>query len=146
MRIQTVKFPSTPELTLEKINEMRPLIDAYYKEVEGGDTSLQPGEMLAIMWHSGSLDFVEALENDERVGLMMIGVYRNEINGKSVASVMSLYVKPEYRKKGIATMMLDYLQKTLVARRIDCVEMIIRDGMTPIPFGKEVGKVYRQEL
>lgn len=146
MRIQTVKFPSTPEATLEKINEMRPLIDAYYQEINEGDTSSQPSEMLAIMWHSGGFDFIEALDGEERVALTMVSIYRNDITGKSVASVVVLYVKPEYRRKRIASMMLDHLQKTAVARRIDCVEMIIRDELTPIPFGKEVGKVYRQEL
>ena len=69
MKVQTVKFPQTPEATLAEIHSLRGLLDKYHME-QFGTADVIPSEMLAIMWHAAQIDFIEALNDaDERVGL-----------------------------------------------------------------------------
>ena len=88
MKIQTVKFPSTPKETEEKVKEMRPLIDEYFAEIDGTDSSELPNEILVMGWHAASLDFIELLDGDKRVGLMMNQLMFHELKQIRFAKLM----------------------------------------------------------
>ena len=49
MKVQVVKFPPTPDEALQKVAELRPLIEKAFTESIGGNTSALANEMIVIM-------------------------------------------------------------------------------------------------
>lgn len=147
MKVQAVKFPNTPDETLAKVKELRPLIDKLLAEGEGGNPSALPDEMVVIMWHSAMLDFIELINDEgQRVGLLMLSLFHNEFKGKRVVSVLGGYVEPLYRKEGWFTKMFSLAKTVYQARGVDYIEMTVRDDQVPVKFGEKVATVYRTEL
>lgn len=137
MIVQTVRFPETPDATLEKIKELRPLLNKFYQELGKGDSEPMTAEMLTIMWHSFMLDFVEALnDKGERVGLLAVNVIYNESTGKTTGSISVSYVEKEYRRQGIFKRMIDHAKATLIARRVESLEVTV-----PFNFDMDLGEV-----
>lgn len=146
MKIQTVKFPTTPDETMEKVKEMRPLIDKYFAEVEGEDSSELPNEMLVMGWHAANLDFIELLDGDKRVGLMMNQLMFHELKQERFAKLMVAYIEPEYRGKGEFKRMVEYMKTVYQARNISYIDVVLNIDQPFTLQGKEVAKVIRMEL
>ena len=135
MKIQTVKFPSTPEETLEQVIKMRPFIDKSF------------AEMLVMMWHSASLDFVELLNDEgERVGLAMNQLLFHEGKGERMVKLMTAYIDPEYRGKGEFKRMVDYMKVIYRARNFAYIDVVVLTGKPFTLAGEEVAKIIRMEL
>lgn len=146
MKIQTVKFPSTPDETMEKVKELRILIDKYFAEVEGEDSSALPNEMLVMGWHAANLDFIELLDGDTRVGVIMNQLMFHELKQERFAKLMIAYIEPEYRGKGEFKRMVEYMKTVYQARNISYIDVVLNIDQ-PFTFqGKEVAKVIRMEL
>lgn len=146
MKIQTVKFPSTPDETMEKVKELRILIDKYFAEVEGEDSSALPNEMLVMGWHAANLDFIELLDGDTRVGVIMNQLMFHELKQERFAKLMLAYIEPEYRGKGEFKRMVEYMKTVYQARNISYIDVVLNIDQ-PFTFqGKEVAKVIRMEL
>lgn len=146
MKIQTVKFPATPDETMEKVKEMRPLIDKYFAEVEGEDSSELPNEMLVMGWHAANLDFIELLDGDKRVGLMMNQLMFHELKQERFAKLMVAYIEPEYRGKGEFKRMVEYMKTVYQARNLSYIDVVLNIDQPFTLQGKEVAKVIRMEL
>lgn len=146
MIIGTVKFPSTPDETVEKVKELKPLLDGYFEEVGEGNSSHLQTEMLVMFWHSAVIDFIEIVEGEERIGLMMLNLYNNPNTGKNTATISAFYIKPEHRGKGLFTEALKYAQTIFQARRYDELEFISRDLNKVPKIGEKVGVVYKIRL
>lgn len=146
MKIQTVKFPTTPDETMEKVKEMRPLIDKYFAEVEGEDSSELPNEMLVMGWHAANLDFIELLDGDKRVGLMMNQLMFHELKQERFAKLMVAYIEPEYRGKGEFKRMVEYMKTVYQARNLSYIDVVLNIDKPFTLQGKEVAKVIRMEL
>lgn len=147
MKIQTVKFPSTPEETLEQVIKMRPFIDKSFAEMDGSDSTSLPNEMLVMMWHSASLDFVELLNDEgERVGLAMNQLLFHEGKGERMVKVMTAYIDPEYRGKGEFKRMVDYMKVIYRARNFAYIDVVVLTGKPFTLAGEEVAKIIRMEL
>lgn len=146
MKIQTVKFPSTPEETMEKVVEMRPFIDRYFAEVEGEDSSELPNEVLVMSWHAASLDFIELLDGDKRVGLMMNQLLFHDLKQQRYAKLMLAYIEPEYRGKGEFKRMVEYMKTVYQARSISFIDVVVNVNQPFTLKGEEVARVIRMEL
>lgn len=146
MKIQTVKFPSTPEATMNKVKELRPLIDKYFAEAEGEDSSELPNEMLVMGWHSANIDFIELLDGDKRVGLIMNQLMFHELKQARFAKLMVAYIEPEYRGKGEFKRMVDYMKTVYQARNVSYIDVVVNTNQPFTLQGKEVAKVIRMEL
>ena len=146
MKVQVVKFPPTPDKALQKVAELRPLIEKSFTESIGGNTSALANEMIVIMWHSAMLDFIEVLDGDKRVGLLMTNIYHNDFTGKRIAQVVRGYVEPEYRQQGYFKKMLEHARLVYQARSVDYIDMVIEDNQVPITFGNKIASVFRLEL
>lgn len=146
MKVQVVKFPPTPDGALQKVAELRPLIEKAFTESIGGNTSALANEMIVIMWHSAMLDFIEVLDGDKRVGLLMTNIYHNDFTGKRIAQIVRGYVEPEYRQQGYFKKMLEHARLVYQARSVDYIDMVIEDNQVPITFGNKIASVYRLEL
>ena len=145
MKVQTVKFPQTPEATLEEIHSLRGLLDKYHME-QFGTADVLPSEMLAIMWHSAQIDFIEALNDaDERVGLVMVSIY-SKVDGTRGANVMAAYVEEDYRSQGVFKQMLSLAKVVYRARNILTLDLTVPLQVDASWFGKEHTKTYRLEL
>ena len=145
MKVQTVKFPQTPEATLEEVNKLKVFIDKY--NVERFNTAeMLPAEMIAVMGHSAQVDFIEALDdNDNRVGLMMVSIYTKG-DGTRGATVMVSYVEEEYRKQGLFRKMVDLARIIYRARNITVLDIPVFDDVDLSRFGEVHIKTYRSEL
>lgn len=146
MKVQVVKFPPTPDEALQKVAELRSLIEKAFTESIGGNTSALANEMIVIMWHSAMLDFIEVLDGDKRVGLLMTNIYHNDFTGKRIAQVVRGYIEPEYRQQGYFKKMLEHARLVYQARSVDYIDMVIEDNQVPITFGNKIASVYRLEL
>lgn len=146
MKVQVVKFPPTPDEALQKVAELRLLIEKAFTESIGGNTSALANEMIVIMWHSAMLDFIEVLDGDKRVGLLMTNIYHNDFTGKRIAQIVRGYVEPEYRQQGYFKKMLEHARLVYQARSVDYIDMVIEDNQVPITFGNKIASVYRLEL
>lgn len=146
MKIQTVKFPSTPDETMEKVKELRILIDKYFAEVEGEDSSALPNEMLVMGWHAANLDFIELLDGDTRVGVIMNQLMFHELKQERFAKLMLAYIEPEYRGKGEFKRMVEYMKTVYQARNISYIDVVLNIDQPFTLQGKEVAKVIRMEL
>lgn len=148
MKVQVVKFPPTPDEALQKVAELRPLIDKAFTESKsiGGNTSALANQMIVIMWHSAMLDFIEVLDGDKRVGLLMTNIYHNDFTGKRIAQIVRGYVEPEYRQQGYFKKMLEHARLVYQARSVDYIDMVIEDNQVPITFGNKIASVFRLEL
>lgn len=147
MKIQTVKFPATPDETLEVVTQLRPFIDKSFAAIDGSDTTSLPNEMLVMMWHSATLDFIELL-NDEgtRVGLIMNQLIFHEGKGERFVKLMAAYIEPEYRGKGEFKRMVEYMKVVYQARNAAYIDVVVMTGQPFTLEGKEVAKVIRMEL
>lgn len=146
MKVQVVKFPPTPDEALKKVAELRPLIDKAFTESIGGNTGALANEMIVIMWHSAMLDFIELLDGEKRVGLLMTNLYHNDFTGKRIAQIVRGYVEPEYRQQGYFKKMLEHARLVYQARSVDYIDMVIEDNQVPITFGTKIASTYRLEL
>lgn len=146
MKIQTVKFPSTPEATMESVKEMRPFIDRYFTEVEGQDSTDLPNEVLVMSWHGVALDFIEVLDGDKRIGLIMNQFVFNELDKQRYAKLMIAYIEPEYRGQGIFKRMIDYMKTVYQARNIAYIDVVVSNDQPFTIQGKEVARIIRMEL
>ncbi len=146
MKIQNVKFPDTPEATLDKVKELRPFIDRFYEETGEGNTADLAPEMLTILWHNGALDFIEALDGEKRVGLMMLSIYDNHVTQRRVASITTAYVEQSYRQQGIFNAMFNHAKVVCQARRINALETMVKNDGVPIKVGKPFAQVFRLEI
>lgn len=147
MKIQTVKFPATPDETLEVVTQLRPFIDKSFAESDGSDSTSLPNEMLVMMWHAASLDFIELLDdNGKRVGVIMNQLIFHEGKGERFVKLMAAYIEPEYRGKGEFKRMVDYMKVVYQARNVDYIDVVVLTGQPFTLEGKEVAKVIRMEL
>lgn len=145
MKVQTVKFPQTPEATLAEIHSLRGLLDKYHME-QFGTADVIPSEMLAIMWHAAQIDFIEALNDaDERVGLMLVSIY-SKVDDTRGANIMAAYVEEDYRSQGIFKQMLNLAKVVYRARNILTLDLTVPLQVDVSWFGKEHTKTYRLEL
>ena len=145
MKVQTVKFPQTPDATLEEINKLRPFIDKYHKERFDYDETM-PSEMLAVMWHSAQLDFLEVV-NDEgvRVGVAMVSIYQKG-DGTRGATLMAAYIDEEYRGQGMFRRMIELAKVIYRARNISTLDIPVDSKVDLGWFGGEYLTTYRAEL
>lgn len=147
MKIQSVKFPETPEATVEVIKELRPFIDRYFSKIGEGNTSALPAETLAILWHSAQVDFIELLDDEQnRVGLLMFYLYVNPITQKSMAMFFAGSAEQTLVEQGWVGKMFDFAQDVYRARRFSCIEITDRLDSEFFRRGKPVATVYRVEL
>lgn len=146
MKIKTVTFPATPDATMEEVKSMRPFIDKYFAEVEGQDSTSLPNEMLVMSWHAATLDFIELLDGDKRVGLIMNQLVFNELTKQRYAKLMVAYIEPEYRGKGEFKRMVEYIKTVYQARHIAYIDFVVNTGSPFTLEGKEVARVIRMEL
>lgn len=145
MKVQTVKFPQTPEATLAEIHSLRGLLDKYHME-QFGTADVVPSEMLAIMWHSAQIDFIEALNDaDERIGLVMVSIY-SKVDGTRGANIMAAYVEEDYRSQGVFKQMLNLAKVVYRARNILTLDLTVPLAVDASWFGEEHTKTYRLEL
>lgn len=146
MKIQTLPFPRTPEEAVEAIKSVQPLLSAYYEETgDSGREQDLPAEALAVFWHSYSIDFVELLDNGERVGLIMLSVISSEAKQERYGQIAVAYIKPEYRGQGYFKQMMKYIATVSQARQFTKIEITVpKNGKFTL--GEEVGTVYRMEL
>lgn len=145
MKIQTVPFPRGPEETLEKVRELKPFLNKYYDEVGEGSTQTLPDQALVMFWHQATLDFIELLDDDKRVGLIMNTLYINEPTGERYANVAVAYIDPEYRGKGEFKRMLDYMTTVYQARNVKRIDINVPLDKS-FCMGKPVATVYRVEI
>lgn len=146
MKIQTLPFPRTPEEAVETIKYIQPLLGAYYDETgDGGREQDLPAEALAVFWHSYSIDFVELLDNGERVGLVMLSVLSSEAKQERYGQIAVAYIKPEYRGQGYFKQMMKYILTVSQARQFTKIEITVPKGSN-FTLGEEVGTVYRMGL
>lgn len=146
MKIQTLPFPRTPEEAVEVIKSIQPLLGAYYDETgDSGREQDLPAEALAVFWHSYSIDFVELLDNGDRVGIIMLSVLSSEAKQERYGQIAVAYIKPEYRGQGYFKQMMKYITTVSQARQFTKIEITVPTGSN-FTLGKEVGKVYRMEL
>lgn len=146
MKIQTLPFPRTPEEAVETIKAIQPLLGAYYDETgDSGREQDLPAEALAVFWHSYSIDFVELLDNGERVGLVMLSVLSSEAKQERYGQIAVAYIKPEYRGLGYFKQMMKYITTVSQARQFTKIEITVPKGSN-FTLGEEVGTVYRMEL
>lgn len=145
MKVQTVKFPQTPEATLEEVKKLKVFIDKY--NVERFNTAeMLPAEMIAVMWHSAQLDFIEALDDyDNRVGIMMVSIYTKG-DGTRGATVMVSYIDEENRKQGLFRKMVELARIIYRARNITVLDIPVFDDVDLSWFGEVHIKTYRSEL
>lgn len=145
MKVQTVKFPDTPEATLAVVNELRPFIDRYHKELFNATETI-PSEMMAIMWHSAQLDFIEVLnDDDERVGVAMVSLYTKG-DGSRGATIMAAYLNEEYRGKGLFKRIVELGKLVYRARNVTTLDIPVREEQDLSWFGDIYLKTYRAEL
>lgn len=147
MKIQTVKFPETPEATVDMIDEMRPLIQGGYEALGKGDSEKDlPSHALALFWWQNNADFIELLHDDgRRVGLLMCNFHFSEGLEIRTASVVTAYIEPKYRGKGYFKMMLNYLQTVYQARHIKYIDIMVAKDVG-FHFGTHTHNLYRMEL
>lgn len=146
MKIQTVPFPSTPESAVALIKELQPLLGKYYEET--GDTGREqdlPAEALAVFWHSYTVDFVELLDQGERVGLIMLSIMSSEAKQERYGQIAAAYIEPAYRGQGHFKRMIDYIKTVSQARQFSRIDIIVPKGK-PFTLGEAVGTLYRMEL
>lgn len=146
MIIGAVKFPSTPDDTVEKVNELKVLLDAYFKEIGEKDASHLATEMLVMLWHSALIDFIEITDNGKRVGLVMLNLFRNPNTEKGIVTVSAFYILPEYRGRGLFTETLQYAKTIYQARQYDELEFVSKDVERTPNIGEKVGVIYNIRL
>lgn len=145
MKIQTVKFPATPEQAEQKIEELRPLLDAYYAETKGGNADKFPTQMLVMMWHSFLIDFIEVLNDEgERVGLMMNSIVDDLVSEGRSALVLAFYLKEDYRGQGLFKRAMKYATTVYQARSFSHIDLPVKQKLDW--FGSEHALTYRKEL
>lgn len=146
MKIQTLPFPRTPEEAVASIKSIQPLLGEYYNETgDGGREQDLPAEALAVFWHSYTVDFVELLDNGERVGIIMLSILSSEAKQERYGQIAVAYIKPEYRGQGYFKKMLNYIKTVSQARQFTKIEITVPVGHK-FTLGEEVGTVYRMEL
>lgn len=146
MKIQTVPFPSTPEEAVTVIKELQPMLGKYYEET--GDTGREqdlPAEALAVFWHSYTVDFVELLDQGERVGLIMMSIMSSEAKQERYGQIAAAYIAPSHRGQGHFKRMMDYIKTVSQARQFSRIDITVPKGKQ-FTMGEEVGTVYRMEL
>lgn len=146
MKIQTVEFPKTPDETLAKVEEFRPLLDEFFQETAGKTSEFLQAEMLVMAWHSAMLDFIEVVENGERVGLMMINLSFHPTELERFGLISLAYVKPTHRKQGVFRKMLDYARLIYRARQVKYLELAVKVDQEINSFGRVVSQIYREDL
>lgn len=146
MKIQTVPFPRTPEDAVAVIKEIQPLLGEYYAETgdDGREKDL-PAEALAVFWHSYSIDFVELLDQGERVGIIMLSIVSSEAKQERYGQIAVAYIKKCYRGLGHFKQMMKYISTVSQARQFTKIEITVPANVK-FTLGEEVGKVYRMEL
>lgn len=145
MKVQTVKFPGTPEATLALVNEFRPFVDKYHKELFNAEETI-PSEMMVIMWHSAQLDFIEVLNDDEeRVGLSMISIYTKG-DGTRGATMMAAYIEEPYRGQGMFKRIVELAKVVYRARSITTLDIPVKADKDLSWFGQVYLKTFRSEL
>lgn len=147
MTVKTVKFPQTPEETLDKVKELKYFIDAFYNEIGERRYEVVPAEFYVQMWHSRVLDFIEILnENNERIGLLASRIVENDFNGSKGASVMVAYISPEYRGKGYFKEALRYAKVVYQAKHYDSFSITVPKDIDLKEMGELKSLVYEVRL
>lgn len=145
MKVQTVKFPQTPEATLEEVNKLRVFIDKYHQERFNYEQTM-PSEMVAVMWHSAQVDFLEVLnDEEERVGVAMVSIYPKG-DGTRGATMMAAYIDEPYRGKGLFKQMIGLAKVVYRARNITTLDIPVDSDKDLDWFGNLYMKTYRSEL
>lgn len=146
MKIQTVPFPKTPEEAVETIRELQPLLAKYYAETgDNGREQDLPAEALAVFWHSYTVDFVELLDQGERVGVVMLSIMSSGTRQERYGQIAAAYIEPSHRGQGHFKRMLDYIKTVSQARQFSRIDITVPKG-SKFTLGEEVGTVYRMEL
>ena len=146
MIIQSIKFPDTPEEAVAVINELRPMLDAYFNEVDKRSSERMQTEMLVMMWHSFMIDFIEVVDHGERVGVLMFCVNDDTFLNMRGAMVLLAYTHPEYRGNGYFKAMLKHLRTISQARRFKYIDVPVNAEVEFSALGKLHIKTYREEM
>lgn len=146
MKIQTIKFPQTIEETENKINEVRPLLDKYFQEVYQMDSSHLDTGVFVMLWHEYKVDFIELMENGERVGLCVLSIIPSDPSTNRGAILMAGYIEPEYRGKGYFKAAMNYISTVLQARSFDYFDIPVSPKVNLSWFSNPNLVTYRKEL
>lgn len=141
MKIQFVKHQPTPELAFEVVNSLAPLLKNEYEQ-----PLTLPTDSLVFLWAMGQLDIVELLDEDKRVGVMLVTNFIDFITRQNIAEVMVAYVHPDYRKQGWFAKMVDHTRKVFQAKSYDVFRMKVPSDRTSSVVGTAKYVVLESEL
>jgi ribosomal-protein-alanine N-acetyltransferase len=116
---------TSEELAIKELDR-RDLDSIYVIEVESYPTPWSRN-FLSLMAHTSPELFLTAHIGGELVGYT-VGELDNRPNGKKVGHVMNLAVRNEYRKRGVASALMDELERRFMERGAKVAFLEVREG------------------